>query len=254
MKHFSQTIFCGAVLAASMAVETRARQLLRSPRSSSLVSNTVDLWPNQNVSTSTFNSMHDGGVNQVVIPCLLPDNTQDPSCVPNIKNSMASKLSKISDILLVPNARYGHAKEQVDNGLANVPWESVGWIWIDVSYAAYWPGPASSSQAFLGDIIQEVQKVTGNGGSYLGIRTFYNSWIDLMGDWTSPSNQGMRLWHVLLDGDAETTAVNFGGWNTVTYKQFLLAKTFESTQVNFDVWPALESEWNISKDSKDKTA
>lgn len=224
-----------AVLASVAGQPAAYPQLRHQHQVDPTLAQSLDLIPGQNVSSSTFNKMQkDYQIGQVVVPCLMPNNTNDKYCAANVYSSLHSNLYYFPDIVLIPSAKYANPKEQVHTGLKSVEPVNVGYIWVDVSYPAYWAGPVSVNQQFLKEFLEELQQVSGFSWDHLGIRTFEEAWTDITGSWNYPSTQGMQLWHVLLDGDPSLAWAGFGGWTEIHLKQYLIRKSLCSVAVNYD--------------------
>eukprot|EP01138_Halocafeteria_seosinensis_P004282 gb/GECG01004379.1/.p1 GENE.gb/GECG01004379.1/~~gb/GECG01004379.1/.p1 ORF type:complete len:254 (+),score=18.83 gb/GECG01004379.1/:1-762(+) len=235
MKLLVQSVFYVGVLTSILGQTAAHPQLRHHDHVGTFLAGTVDLWPGLNVSTSTFNKIyHDNGVVNVIIPCLVANNTQDPYCGANVENSGQSDLPYAVDILLTPNAKYANPREQVQKALKDVDLADVYYIWVDVSYPPFWAGPATANQLFLKDFLKELSQCSGFDWNYFGIMTDEGVWTDVMGSWNYPSSQGMWLWNVLLDGHPSKGPVNFGGWTSVVYKQYLIKQTLCSLTVNYD--------------------
>lgn len=198
----------------------------------------VNFSPGEIVSTDTMNTMyHQNWVGQHIISCLLPDNTADKTCDPNVKNSKASIVDFSPDIVLNPNVRLGNPKGQADTALSNVSSSDIGYIFIDVSEGWFWPGPVSVNRAFLDNLLQRLKATTGKRSDYIGIRTSNDAWLNIMGNWTNPAEDGVMLWYVLLDGEAHDGLTPFGGWKSPSapiYTQYLEKKTLQGVHVGFN--------------------
>ena len=202
----------------------------------------VDLWSGQNVSIDTFNKMHsDHNVVKVVIPCLMPNNTQEAYCPANVNSARQSNLGYFPDIVLVPNAKYANPRQQVKEALEGLNLDEISFIWIDVSYPEFWAGPVSINQQFLDVFLHELHQVSGLGWTYIGIKTFKAAWRDIMGSWNYPASKAIMLWNMLFDGKPSIESDPFGGWTAITYKQFLEKKLMCSLTVNYDFGPNYSS-------------
>lgn len=195
----------------------------------------ASFYPGKIVSTDTMNSMlTNDNINSHIISCLLPDNTADETCDQNIQNSWVSNLSYKPNIYLNPNVRLGNPKSQADTAISTITAKTkIGYVWIDVIDATYWPGPVSANQHFLSSFLDYLENYPWPSPSAsFGIRTNELGWLNLMGNWTTPADNGTVLWNVLLDGDYNSGSVSFGGWRTADCKQYLEKNTLESTLVD----------------------
>ena len=106
-------------------------------------------------------------------------------------------------------------------------------LWYDIEPLS-WHSEVSDNQKFLKRMIAAGEALNVKAGIYSN----WNSWSQIMGDWSMPHDAGLPIWYPHYDGSASFSDFKtFAGWSKPSIKQYLGSHSSCGVGVDYNWYP-----------------
>ena len=202
---------------------------------------TVGVDVSQPVSESQWKCLQSpggqGSVDFAVVRVYESVGRVDSSGVSTIKAARNAGVRFVDGYLFpcVPSGRCPSPEQQVNATVFALEraGASIGSLWYDVEPLS-WSKDHGENQEFLKRMIDAGRAHNVKAGIY----TNWNSWSEIMGEWSYPHDQGLPVWYPHYDGSKSFSDFqSFGGWAKPNIKQYLGDKSSCSAGVDYNWYP-----------------
>ncbi|CAG9312155.1 unnamed protein product [Blepharisma stoltei] len=186
-------------------------------------------------SQSSFECLIKQGYSGTILRGYTSYGAVDPNVVSSMKNALAAGMYLV-DVYMFPCVPCGNPSGQVqelwDAISSLVPLHRSLNIWVQVTQYA-WNKSQSYNQSFILSMMSKISQT----GNIPGVYTSILDWNAIVGaSWTGAKN--FFLWNIQHDDKPNTNSWQpFGGFTTVTLKQYTGTINLCNTTVNKDYYP-----------------